>query len=300
MNELSFVIDKEDVGSRIDKFLCEHTDFSRSHINKLIKDELVRVNGIKTKASYKLSLDDNLLLSYEIPEPLAVEAEDIPLNIVYEDNDIIVINKPKHLVVHPGSGNMSHTLVNALLYHCKDLSGINGILRPGIVHRIDKDTSGLLVCAKNDNAHLKLSEQLADKSCFRKYYALLNGVVEHDQFVVDAPIGRSEKDRQKMCVTNKNAKEAITHFKVLKRFSKSTLVECRLETGRTHQIRVHSSYIKHAVVNDGKYSRRVVDENGQILHAYYLSFIHPKTGERVEFETAMPEYFNDYIKEINE
>ena len=219
------------------------------------------------------------------------------LDIVYEDQDLIVINKPKGLVVHPAVGNYENTLVHGLLYHCKDLSGINGEMRPGIVHRIDKDTSGLLVCAKNNNAHISLSSQLQDKTCFRKYYAICHGVFEHDEGTIDAPIGRDEKDRQKMSVTLKNSKEAITHFKVLKRFDDSTLVECELKTGRTHQIRVHMKFINHPVVNDAKYSnKKLIDESGQYLHAYYLSFIHPSTKKRMEFVTDMPSYMKDYIK----
>ncbi|MDD5842813.1 MAG: RluA family pseudouridine synthase, partial [Solobacterium sp.] len=226
-----------------------------------------------------------------------IKPKDIALDIVYEDEDLIVINKPKGLVVHPAAGNYDNTLVNALLYHCKELSDINGYYRPGIVHRIDKDTSGLLVCAKNNAAHAALSAQLQDKTCFRKYYAIVNGIIDNNEGIINAPIGRSSKDRQKMEVTDKNSKEAITEFKVLQRLSSTCLVECELKTGRTHQIRVHMAFIKHPVLNDPKYSKKTIDETGQYLHAYYLSFIHPKTNERMEFVTDMPEYMKNYIRE---
>ena len=217
------------------------------------------------------------------------------MDIVYEDEDLIVINKPKGLVVHPAVGNPDGTIVNALLYHCKELSDINGYYRPGIVHRIDKDTSGLLVCAKNNEAHNFLSEQLKDKTCYRKYYAIVNGVIENNEGEINAPIGRSEKNRQQMCVTSKNSKDAITLFRVMERYNDSTLLDVELKTGRTHQIRVHMQYINHAVVNDSRYAKKVIDDSGQFLHAYFLSFIHPRTKERMEFKTRMPQYMRDYI-----
>ena len=218
------------------------------------------------------------------------------MDIVYEDEDLIVINKPKDMVVHPAVGNPDGTIVNALLYHCKELSDVNGYYRPGIVHRIDKDTSGLLVCAKNNEAHNFLSEQLKDKTCYRKYYAIVSGVIANNEGEINAPIGRSEKNRQMMCVTSKNSKEAITMFKVLERYNDSTLVDVELKTGRTHQIRVHMQFINHPVLNDARYGKKTIDETGQYLHAYFLSFIHPATKERMEFRVSMPEYMKEYIK----
>ncbi len=295
----TYIVDFEDVSFRIDQFLAEKTDLSRSNIQKLIKEAKVLVNGETTKSSYRIEIDDVITLMENEVKTQNVEPEDIKIDIVYEDDDIIVVNKAKGMVVHPANGNYSNTLVNALLFHSKNLSAVNGEFRPGIVHRIDKDTSGLLVCVKNDYAHNFIANQLQDKTCYRKYYALLNGVVEHNNIVVDAPIGRSNKDRQKMCVTDINSKNALTKINVLNRYSKTTLVECQLETGRTHQIRVHSQYIKHPVVNDPKYSNKTIDDKGQVLHAYFLSFIHPKTLERMEFKTPIPDYFNQYIKEYN-
>ena len=284
-------------GIRIDKYLAMNTEFSRELITKMINDNFVMVNENNIKPSYKVKENDEIILD----ESYKVDTEILPvkmdLNIVYEDNDIMVINKPSGLTVHPGNGNYNNTLVNGLMYYTNNLSNVGGEVRPGIVHRIDKDTSGLLVCAKNNNAHISLSSQLQDKTCFRKYYAICHGVFEHDEGTIDAPIGRDEKDRQKMSVTLKNSKEAITHFKVLKRFDDSTLVECELKTGRTHQIRVHMKFINHPVVNDAKYSnKKLIDESGQYLHAYYLSFIHPSTKKRMEFVTDMPSYMKDYIK----
>ena len=284
-------------GIRIDKYLAMNTEFSRELITKMINDNFVMVNENNIKPSYKVKENDEIILD----ESYKVDTEILPvkmdLNIVYEDNDIMVINKPSGLTVHPGNGNYNNTLVNGLMYYTNNLSNVGGEVRPGIVHRIDKDTSGLLVCAKNNNAHISLSSQLQDKTCFRKYYAICHGVFEHDEGTIDAPIGRDEKDRQKMSVTLKNSKEAITHFKVLKCFDDSTLVECELKTGRTHQIRVHMKFINHPVVNDAKYSnKKLIDESGQYLHAYYLSFIHPSTKKRMEFVTDMPSYMKDYIK----
>lgn len=228
-----------------------------------------------------------------------VEAEAIPLDIRYEDEDVIVINKPKGMVVHPANGNQHGTLVNALLYHVKDLSGINGVLRPGIVHRIDKDTTGLLIVAKNDMAHASLSKQLQTKSVNRLYYALVHGVIPHDFGTIDAPIGRDVNDRQKMAVTSTNSKDARTHFKVIERFQEYTLVECRLETGRTHQIRVHMQYIGYPVVGDEKYSyRKTMKTNGQLLHAHQLTFVHPRTQQQITVEAPLPEQFETILKEL--
>ena len=292
-----YIVTSEYEGMRIDACLSIISGLSRSNIQRLIDEKSVLLNGEVPKAKFKVVENDEITLYYEEPKEVTLKPVKMDLDIVYEDQDLIVINKPKGLVVHPAVGNYENTLVHGLLYHCKDLSGINGEMRPGIVHRIDKDTSGLLVCAKNNNAHISLSSQLQDKTCFRKYYAICHGVFEHDEGTIDAPIGRDEKDRQKMSVTLKNSKEAITHFKVLKRFDDSTLVECELKTGRTHQIRVHMKFINHTVVNDAKYSnKKLIDESGQYLHAYYLSFIHPSTKKRMEFVTDMPSYMKDYIK----
>lgn len=299
MEKFNWKIEEELTKKRLDKFISENTELTRTYIQKLIIDGLVLVNNEFTKANYKLKVDDEIELTVPDAIELEAKAEDIPLNVVYEDSDVIVINKPKGLVVHPGSGNPDHTLVNALLFHCNDLSGINGVLRPGIVHRIDKDTTGLLVCCKNDKSHLAIANQLMDKTCSRKYIALVHGVITHEFGTVDAPIGRSKKDRKKMTVTSENSRNAITHFKVLERFRDYTLIECELETGRTHQIRVHMEYIKFPIVGDFKYSKRKVEENtGQMLHAYELSFNHPTTKERVTYQAPLPEYFEEYLAEL--
>ena len=297
MARLEIKVNEEDKGLRIDSFLANSSDLSRSQIQKLIEEGRVLVNNETTVSRYKVNPGDFITAEYLEQTPTDIKPKDIALDIVYEDEDLIVINKPKGLVVHPAAGNYDNTLVNALLYHCKELSDINGYYRPGIVHRIDKDTSGLLVCAKNNAAHAALSAQLQDKTCFRKYYAIVNGIIDNNEGIINAPIGRSSKDRQKMEVTDKNSKEAITEFKVLQRLSSTSLVECELKTGRTHQIRVHMAFIKHPVLNDPKYSKKTIDETGQYLHAYYLSFIHPKTNERMEFVTDMPEYMKNYIRE---
>lgn len=297
MARLEIKVNEEDKGLRIDLFLANSSDLSRSQIQKLIEEGRVLVNNETTVSRYKVNPGDFITAEYLEQTPTDIKPKDIALDIVYEDEDLIVINKPKGLVVHPAAGNYDNTLVNALLYHCKELSDINGYYRPGIVHRIDKDTSGLLVCAKNNAAHAALSAQLQDKTCFRKYYAIVNGIIDNNEGIINAPIGRSSKDRQKMEVTDKNSKEAITEFKVLQRLSSTCLIECELKTGRTHQIRVHMAFIKHPVLNDPKYSKKTIDETGQYLHAYYLSFIHPKTNERMEFVTDMPEYMKNYIRE---
>lgn len=301
MEKINYIVEDEGVGLRIDAYIALVSELSRSNIQRLIENGDVLLNGETTKAKIKVKEGDMIELQYEEAVPVDIKPIKMDLDIIYEDEDLIVINKPKGLVVHPGPGNYDYTLVHGLLEHCHDLSGINGIMRPGIVHRIDKDTSGLLVCAKNDKAHISLSEQLQTKTCFRKYYALAWGVFEHDSGMIDAPIGRDSKDRQKMAVTEKNSKEAITLFKVLERFDDSTLVECELKTGRTHQIRVHLKYINHPIVNDTRYSnRKKIDDSGQYLHAYYLSFVHPSTNERMEFVTDMPAYMQEYIKNKKE
>lgn len=295
MQESIFVVDITEAEIRLDQFLANKTILSRSQVARLIKSGDVLVNNQNSKPAYLVMVDDEISIKYKQAEELSIKPQYINFDIVYEDDDIIVVNKPKHLVVHPGPGNYDHTLVNGLLYHAKHLSSVNGDLRPGIIHRIDKDTSGLLVVAKNDYSHQFIAKQLADKTCFRKYYALLSGVLENDRIIIDAPIGRSLKDRQKMTVTDLNAKNAKTHIEVIRRMADKTFVRVELETGRTHQIRVHCQFIKHPVLNDMKYNTKTIDQSGQILHAYYLSFIHPKTNERVSFETPLPNYFYNYV-----
>lgn len=284
---------------RLDKVLAQELGFSRKRIKDLLDNQHVLVNHKVMKASYKVALNDQI--EVEIPELDSTEVlpEDIPLDIVYEDSDIIVINKPKGMVVHPAPGHYSGTLVNALLYHCKDLSGINGVMRPGIVHRIDKDTSGLLVVAKNDKAHEALSAQLQDKTCHREYVAIVHHPFTHEYGTIHAPIGRDEKDRQKMAVTANNSKDAITHFTVLENFKKFAYIKCQLETGRTHQIRVHMQYIEHPIAGDPKYGpRKTLDANGQLLHACALEFIHPTTKEKMHFEIGLEPTFERILNEL--
>ena len=287
----------EDSNDRIDSYLSsiEEVDLTRAKVQSLIKTGNILVNGKEVKNSYKVSNGDEIEINY-IEEDLDVKGEDIPLNIVYEDDDILVINKESGMVVHPSLGNTSGTLVNALINYSK-LSTVNGEFRPGIVHRIDKDTSGLLVVAKNDKAHLFLSDELKEHKIKRKYIALVHGVIKFDKGTVDAPIGRDKNDRKKMAVTADNSKEAITHFKVLDRYKNTTLIECELETGRTHQIRVHMKYIEHPIVNDPVYSRdKNIDGFGQMLHAKEISFIHPKTKKEMTFTCDVPEEFNKILE----
>jgi len=297
MPKMDLIVDEEYVGMRLDAYLAENTPLSRSALQKLIEEGKVFLNGTVPSKKVKTEIDDHITFEYEEKTPTQIKPQDIPLDIVYEDEDLIVINKPKDMVVHPAVGNPDGTIVNALLYHCKELSDINGYYRPGIVHRIDKDTSGLLVCAKNNFSHQFLSEQLKDKTCYRKYYAIVSGVLQNGEGEIDAPIGRSEKNRQMMCVTPKNSKEAITLFKVIERYDDSTLLDIELKTGRTHQIRVHMRFINHPVLNDPRYGKKIIDQTGQYLHAYFLSFIHPRTNERMEFKTEVPEYMKRFIKE---
>lgn len=284
-------VEDQAVGQRIDRYLTEQEeDWSRTQIQKWIKEERVLVNDKVVKANYRLQQGDAITLIIPPLVELEIEPEPIPLDIVYEDADVVVINKPRGMVVHPGPGNYSGTLVNGLLHHCKDLSGINGVMRPGIVHRIDKDTSGLLMVAKNDKAHLSLAAQLKAHSVDRKYIALVHGTFPHEIGTIDAPIGRDPKDRKKMAVVFENSKPAVTHFAILERFEKHTLVECKLETGRTHQIRVHMSYIGHPIVGDPKYGKGdTLGMDGQALHAAVLGFIHPRSGEPLLFEAPIPE-----------
>lgn len=281
-----------DNAKRIDVFLMEKTDYSRTKVQSLIKDKKVKANGICVKASYRVKKNDNIEYEEYQEKEMSAEPMNIPLDIIYEDDDVIVVNKQNGMVVHPAIGNESGTLVNALLFHSKNLSDINGEFRPGIVHRIDAYTTGLLVVAKNNKAHEVLAKQLEDKTTYRKYLALVWGVLPSETGTIDAPIGRDSKDRKKMAVTDKNARDAVTHFKVIERFKKATLIEVKLETGRTHQIRVHMDYIGHPVVNDPVYGRRkIIDETGQCLHAYELGFVHPKTNEYMKFTCQAPECF---------
>ena len=281
-----------DNAKRIDVFLMEKTDYSRTKVQSLIKDKKVKANGICAKPSYRVKKNDNIEYEEYQEKEMSAEPMNIPLDIIYEDDDVIVVNKQNGMVVHPAIGNESGTLVNALLFHSKNLSDINGEFRPGIVHRIDAYTTGLLVVAKNNKAHEVLAKQLEDKTTYRKYLALVWGVLPSETGTIDAPIGRDSKDRKKMAVTDKNARDAVTHFKVIERFKKATLIEVKLETGRTHQIRVHMDYIGHPVVNDPVYGRRkIIDETGQCLHAYELGFVHPKTNQYMKFTCQTPECF---------
>ena len=287
-------------GQRLDKAVAELTDLSRSLANEQIKDGQILVNGQAKKAKYAVKEGD--VVSFELPEPEGVEyvPEDIPLEIVYQDEDVAVVNKPQGMVVHPSAGHTSGTLVNALMYHIKDLSGINGVLRPGIVHRIDKDTSGLLMIAKNDQAHVALADELKDKKSLRKYWAIVHGNLPNDRGVIEAPIGRSEKDRKKQAVTAKG-KPALTRFQVLERFGDYSLVELQLETGRTHQIRVHMAYIGHPVAGDEVYGpRKTLKGHGQFLHARTLGFTHPRTGEVLEFTAEAPAIFQETLAKLRQ
>lgn len=291
---------ENEVDLRIDKLLASKiADLSRSFIQGLFEAENIRVNGKKVKSKYKVKLNDKIELDIPEPEELKVEPEEIDLEIVYEDSDVIVINKPQGMVVHPAPGNYSGTLVNALLFHCKDLSGINGVIRPGIVHRIDKDTSGVIVAAKNDNAHNNLAEQFKEHSIKREYYALVEGRIKKESGTIDAPIGRHPNDRLKFEVV-KGGKHAVTHYEVIDVFSGYTLVKCILETGRTHQIRVHMSFIGHPLVGDPVYGikKQRFQLRGQMLHAKKLGFIHPSKGEYMEFDSELPEYFKNILNKL--
>ena len=289
MEQIQLTIEDQHDGERIDKVIAElNEQWSRSQVQQWLKEGHVLVNGKAVKPNYKCHVDDEVTISIPNPEPLHVEPEHIPLDIYYEDADVLVVNKPRGMVVHPAPGHMRGTLVNALLAHCQDLSGINGVLRPGIVHRIDKDTSGLLMVAKNDLAHESLVNQLVNKTVTRKYVAIVHGVIPHDYGTIDAPIGRDPRDRQSMAVVE-NGKEAVTHFRVLERFDHYTFVECQLETGRTHQIRVHMKYIGYPLAGDPKYGpRKTLPIDGQALHAGVLGFHHPRTGEYLQFEAPIP------------
>ncbi|WP_442914674.1 RluA family pseudouridine synthase [Lacrimispora sp.] len=297
-----FTVAAEDGGMRIDKYLsmyCE--ELSRSYLQKLLKEQEVLVNEKAVKSNYKVSPGETVQLSLpEAVEP-EIEAEDMDLDILYEDEDIILINKPKGMVVHPAAGHYSGTLVNGLMAHCRDsLSGINGVMRPGIVHRIDMDTTGVIIVCKNDMAHNSIAEQLKEHSITRKYYAVVHGVLKEDEGTINAPIGRHPVDRKKMSINEKNGREAVTHYRVLERFKQFTYVECQLETGRTHQIRVHMASTGHPILGDqvygpAKYPFRL---NGQTLHAGVLGIIHPKSGAYMEFTAPLPEYFEDLLRKL--
>ena len=297
-----FIIKSKDNGMRLDKILVSFlTDKSRSFVSNLIDDGKVLVNGKISKASLKVKEND--VIEVEIPEakPLEITSENIPLKIIYEDEDILIIDKPQGMVVHPSFGHNEHTLVNAILYHCKDLSGINGVIRPGIVHRIDKDTSGLICVAKNDVAHNFLAEQLKNHTMQRTYMALVRGVIKENHGTINMPIGRDKRNRQKMAVTKENSKEAITNFDVIKRYSNNTLVECHLLTGRTHQIRVHMAYIEHPVEGDPLYGGRSYKKlysGGQLLTAVKLKLVHPRSKKEMEFVTEIPSYFQEVLDNL--
>lgn len=299
MEDFTYTISEEQKGERIDKALVTlEADWSRSQIQIWLKDGAVLVNGETAKPNYKVKLNDVITVTVPDVEPLDIEAEDLNLEIVYEDEDVLVVNKPRGMVVHPAPGHTSGTLVNGLMHQVTDLSGINGVLRPGIVHRIDKDTSGLLMVAKNDKAHVSLVDQLVKRTVTRKYTALVHGHIPHDKGTIDAPIGRDSRDRQSMAVIDKG-KHAITHFRVIERYGNFTLVECRLETGRTHQIRVHMKYIGFPLAGDPKYGpKKTIEFNGQALHAGVVGFIHPRTEEYLEFEAPLPEEFTTLLEEM--
>lgn len=301
MSRLVLYADAENIGERIDKFISDSAEeISRSYAAKLCTDGLVTANGKALGKNYKIKGGEEISADIPEPEELSLVPENIPLDIVYEDDDVIVINKPQGMVVHPAAGNESGTLVNALLYHCgESLSAINGVIRPGIVHRIDKDTSGLLVAAKNNEAHLKLSEQLKERKALRKYNALVNGNIKEDFGTVNKPIGRSPSDRKKMAIVQ-GGREAVTHYSVLERFGRYTLIECVLETGRTHQIRVHMASLGHSIVGDKVYGvkKERFNLNGQLLHARTIGFVHPKTGEMMEFSAPLPDYFEAVLEKL--
>lgn len=302
MDQLSWVIDETSANERLDKWITTmNEDWSRTQVQQWIKEGNITVNNNQVKSNYKSQLGDEIQLTIPEPQVLDVIPEEMNLDIVFEDEHVLVVNKPRGMVVHPAPGHLTGTLVNGLMAHCKDLSGINGVLRPGIVHRIDKDTSGLLMVAKHDKAHESLVNQLRDKTTTRIYKAISHGVIAHDHGTIDAPIGRDKQDRQSMTVTDENSKEAVTHFTVIERLKDFTLLECKLETGRTHQIRVHLKYIGHPIAGDPKYGpprTLKLPINGQALHAAVLGFTHPITGERLTFERGVPEDFEYLLNEI--
>ncbi len=302
------LVTEEEQGSRIDRFLAEiREDFSRSFIQKMIRSGSVRVNDRPVKAGYSICTGD--CIQMDVPDQIEpdIAAEDLPLDIVYEDSDVILVNKPKGMVIHPAAGHYSGTMVNALMYHCRDgLSGINGVLRPGIVHRIDMDTTGIVIACKNDAAHNGIAAQLKEHSIKRRYYAIVCGSLQEEEGTIDAPIGRHPTDRKKMAINERNGKEAITHYNVIERFGAYTWIECALETGRTHQIRVHMASIGHPLLGDERYGgpsryksgKTLIPLQGQTLHAYLLGFVHPRTGQYMEFCVDLPAYFQALISSL--
>lgn len=301
MEHFCLVVTEEMEENRIDKCVSEAMgdQLSRSFIQKLIKDGSLLVNGKPVKSSYSVKTDDEI--DFDVPDAVEpdIQPEDIPLSVLYEDSDVIIVDKPKGMVVHPAAGHFTGTLVNALMYHCKgQLSGINGVMRPGIVHRIDMDTSGSLVVCKNDKAHSSLAEQFKEHSITRRYYAICQGVIKEDEGIVNKPIGRHPVERKKMAVNEKNGKHAVTHYKVLERFKDYTFVECELETGRTHQIRVHMASIGHPLLGDLIYGKKDYKGLGQMLHAKTLGFMHPTTGEYLEVNAELPKYFMECLEKI--
>lgn len=296
------IVGEDIAGERLDKFVSSSlSDITRSFVQKLIDKKNISVNSNYKSCNYKIRYNDIIEVNIPSPEIIKTLPENIPLNIIYEDDDLLVVNKPKGMVVHPAVGNFTGTLVNALLYHCGDtLSGINGEIRPGIVHRIDKDTSGLLIVAKNDYAHNKLALQIKEHSFNREYEAVVYGNIKNQEGIIDAPIGRNPADRKKMAVTSKASKNAITHYRVLNRYNGFTHIKLKLETGRTHQIRVHMAYIGHPVAGDILYGPKKVIKslNGQCLHARLIGFIHPRSGKYIEFETELPDYFKNFLLEL--
>ena len=301
MNEtVVLTVNPEGAGNRIDKYISDNiAELTRSAVQGLIEKGLVLVNGKAVSKNCKLKGGEEISVEIPEPEPMDAVAEDIPLDIVYEDSDLLVVNKPKGMVVHPAHGNYTGTLVNALLHHCGDsLSGINGVIRPGIVHRIDKNTSGLLIVAKNDASHLKLAEQIKVHSFTREYEAVASGYFKETEGTIDAPIGRHKIDRKKMCVTTENSRNAVTHYSVIKQYGGYAHVRLRLETGRTHQIRVHLSYIGHPVLGDDVYGKSYKGIEGQCLHARKIGFIHPTTGKYMEFTSELPDYFVSILSKL--
>lgn len=299
---IELYIEKEQSGERIDKLITDmlSSGYSRSYIQKLITNGNVLVNNKNIKSNYKVSENDSIKIMIPYPEELNIMPEDIPLDIVYEDEDVILINKPKGMVVHPSAGHYNGTLVNALLYHCKNLSGINGIMRPGIVHRIDMDTTGIIIACKNDAAHISLSEQLKEHSITRYYYAICHNCFNEESGTVNAPIGRHPVDRKKMAINYRTGKEAITHYEVIENLKNYAFIKCKLETGRTHQIRVHMASISHPLLGDSTYcnAKCPFDLKGQTLHAGVLGFIHPRTREYMEFEVPLPNYFEKVLNKL--
>ena len=297
-----YIIYAEESGDRIDALLARHLeDFSRSAVQRLIEEGRVTRAGLPLKKNARAEAGDCFVIRLPELQEIPLLPQEIPLDVVYEDGDLLVVNKPKGMVVHPAAGNYDGTLVNALLYHCGgSLSGINGVMRPGIVHRIDKDTSGLLIVAKNDFAHASLAEQIKEHSFTREYEAVVFGNLKDDSGTVDAPIGRNPNDRKKMCVTQKNSKNAVTHYTVLRRYRGYTHIKCRLETGRTHQIRVHMAYLGHPVAGDKVYGvkNEKLSFEGQCLHAKKIGFIHPRSGEYIEFDSSLPEYFSGFLNKL--